>query len=289
VGETRQAQAPQAGTVARDEFGRPVNRAAAAPAAPLPDLPAALEIKPGTFVTVRVNDFLTTDRNQPGDAFTATLVKPVVVDGFVVADQGQTVAGRVVESVKGGRVKGVSRLGIQLTELALADGQQVPIQCNLIGRAAPTSMGRDAGAVAATTATGAMIGAAADWGRGAAIGAGAGAAAGIIGVLLTKGHPSVVDPEMVLTFRIDTPVTVNTARAPQAFRYVTPEDYQKTPALKQRPPRLAQTIYHPGYYTPVYDPWFWGPGFGPYWGPGYYGTSIWIGGGRGWHGHRHHR
>src|SRR5579864_2537256 len=190
-------------------------------------VPSQLTIKPGTFVTVRINEPLSSDRNQPGDAFSATLVKPLVVDGVVLAERGQTIGGRVSEAQKAGRVEGTSRLGVQLTELTLADGQQVPIQSQLISRSGGTSVGRDVGAVAGTTALGAAVGAAADWGRGAAIGAGAGAAAGIIGVLLTRGHPTIIYPESVLTFRIDNPVVVSTDRAPQAFRYVGPGDYQQ--------------------------------------------------------------
>src|SRR5216684_1247554 len=77
-------------------------------------VPPQLTIKPGTFVTVRVDQWLSSDRNQAGDAFSATLVKPIVVDGVIVAQRGQTVAGRVAEAQKAGRVEGVSRLGLQL-------------------------------------------------------------------------------------------------------------------------------------------------------------------------------
>src|SRR5579863_5018610 len=79
--------------------------------------PAQLTIKPGTFVTVRINQALSSDRNQTGDAFSATLERPIVVDGVVVAQRGQMVAGRVAEAKKAGRVEGVSRLGVQLTDL----------------------------------------------------------------------------------------------------------------------------------------------------------------------------
>lgn len=272
-----------------DEFGSPVGRGPApsrmqdsGPQQPAPDLPPVLTLKPGTFITVRVNEYLSSNQNQPGDAFTATLVKPVVVDGVVIAEQGQTLAGRVVEVEKGGRIRGVSKLGIQLTELALVDGQQVPLRCQLISRAAPGSMGRDAGAVAATTATGAVIGAAADWGRGAAIGAGAGAAAGLAGVLLTRGHASEVDPESILTFRIDAPVEISTARAPQAFRWVSPGDYERTPALQQRP-SLVRTGCRggcggPWYYGPGLYPSYWGMGYGGYFGPRFfYGPGFYFG------------
>ena len=256
-------------------------------------VPAKLTIKPGTFVTVRLNQGLSSDRNQAGDAFAATLVRPVVVDGVVVAQAGQTVAGRVVEAKKAGRVEGVSHLGVQLTDLTLADGQPVPVQTQLFNRNGPTSVGRDVAAVGATTATGAAIGAAADWGRGAAIGAGAGALAGIVGVLLTRGHPTVLYPESVLTFRIEAPVTVSTETAPQAFRYVSPGDYGQSNGMQARmSPPYGQGYYaSPGYYPYGYAypysygyPYgYWG-GFGLGWGPGfYYGRGFYGRGfGRRW-------
>ena len=245
-------------------------------------VPAKLTIKPGTFLTVRLNQGLSSDRNQAGDAFAATLVRPVVVDGVIVAQTGQTVAGRVVEAKKAGRVEGVSRLAVQLTDLTLADGQPVPVQTQLFNRNGPTSVGRDVAAVGATTATGAAIGAAADWGRGAAIGAGAGALVGIVGVLLTRGHPTVLYPESVLTFRVEAPVTVSTETAPQAFRYVSPGDYERSYGMQARmSPQSGPGYYSaPGYYPygyaygypyPYAYPYgYWGLGFGLGWGPGFY-------------------
>src|SRR5215831_11392698 len=151
-----------------------------------------LTVRPGTSLTVRINEPLSSDENQVGDVFSGTLTQPVIVLGIVVARYGQTVAGRVVEVKKAGRVSGVSRLGITLTSLTLVDGKTVPIHSQLVVHKGPTSIGRDATAVAATSGLGAAIGAAADWGKGAAIGAAAGAAASIIGVLLTRGYPTVV-------------------------------------------------------------------------------------------------
>ncbi len=142
----------------------------------LPPLaPPQLTLQSGTFITVRINQALSSDRNHEGDAFTATLVRPIVIDGFVVAQPGQVIAGRVAEAKKAGEVKGVSHLAVQLTDLTLVDGQQVPVQSSLVTRAGPTSQGRDAAAIGTTTAVGAGIGAVAAGGPGAAIGAGAGA------------------------------------------------------------------------------------------------------------------
>src|SRR5262249_32651121 len=141
-------------------------------------LPAELTLRPGNYVTIRTNEPLSSDRNQPGDTFTGTLTQPVVVDGVVVAQRGQTVYG-VVASAQRAKGGGSSSLGLQLTSLTLADGTQISIRSQLIGRQGTTTpAGAQAGAIVGTSAVGAAIGAAADWGRGAAIGAGIGAAVG---------------------------------------------------------------------------------------------------------------
>lgn len=243
-------------------------------------IPPQLTIKPGTYVTVRINQLLSSDRNQAGDAFSATLVRPIIVDGVVVAERGQTLGGKVTEAKKAGRVSGTSRLGIQLTDLPVVDGQQLPVQTSLVSRNGPTSVGRDAGAIAGTTAFGAAVGAAAAWGTGAAIGAGAGAAAGIVGVLLTRGHPTIITPESVLTFRVEKQVTVSTEHAQYAFRFVEPGDYSSPgPQLQRRPYGPGPG---PGYYSPAYAPYGYYPyAYGyPYWGwgyPGFWGPGVVIG------------
>jgi hypothetical protein len=251
------------------------------------NVPARLTIKPGTYVTVRMNQWLSSDRNQQGDTFTGTLEQPVVVDGIVVAQRGQTVYGRVSEAQKAGRVEGTSRLGVQLTQLSLVDGNQASIQSQMIDRRGSTSTGRDAAAIGGTTALGTVIGAGVDLGRGAAIGAGAGAAAGILGVLLTRGKPTVIYPEQVMTFQIQAPVEIATDRAPQAFAPVNAyQDYGQGPAVTggaaPPPPGYGSApppAYGYGYgptYAPAYSPYAYGypypyyGGFSVFVGPGYY-------------------
>jgi hypothetical protein len=268
--------APAAAEVPPQAAPQPALQAApqAAPASrPAYGLPAEVTLKPGTYVTARIDQALSSDHNQPGDTFVAQLAQPLVVDGVVVAQRGQNVYGRVAEVQKqnSGRP---SRLGLELTSLTLADGTQVPIRSQLVARTGrSTPAGVQAGTVAATTGIGAAIGAAADWGTGAAIGAGAGAIAGIAGVLLTRNHPTVVYPETALTFRLESPMTISTVRAPQAFRFVGPEDYNQpyNAALQPRPPARAPGAYFApygyGYPSPYaygypYPYWGWGPGFG---------------------------
>jgi len=263
-------------------------------------IPSQLTLKPGTFVTVRVDQFLSSDKNVAGDGFSATLARPLVVDGLVVAERGQTIGGRIVEAQKAGRVKGVSRLSVQLTDLTLVDGQQVPIKTQLANLAGSTSNGRDAAAIGTTTMTGAAIGAAADWGKGAAIGAGAGALTGVIGVLVTRGRPTVIYPESVLTFRLAAPASFTTDRAPQAFHYMATSQYEQPTEQQGPPPRCAgygcppPPSYYYGYYGAPYYPYFWGPSLSLWYGRGFYGRGFYGRGfyGRGFYGGRgfgHHR
>jgi hypothetical protein len=268
-----------------------------------PPPPAHLTLKGGTYVTVRMNQWLSSDRNRTGDTFTATLQQPVVVDGVVVAERGQTVYGRVSEAQKAGRVEGTSRLGLQLTQLSLVDGNQAPVQSQMVTRNGQTSVGRDAFAIGGTTAVGAAIGAGVNGGVGAGVGAGAGAVVGILGVLLTRGKPTVIYPESVVTFQIQAPVDIATDKSPQAFQYVNaqpnyppygqgpvtgnrgPGGYPVTPGYGYGPaPAPAYGGYAPanaygspygygyGYPYPYYGGFglFVGPGFG-YYGRGYYG------------------
>jgi len=254
------------------------------PAQPSQPLPTTLTVPAGTILVVRINDFLSSDKNQIGDHFTATLEQPIVVNGWVVARRGQTLTGQVKEAKKAGRIKGVSQLGVELTDLTVVDGRQLPILTDLSKGSAGTSHGQDAATIGTTTGVGALIGAAADWGTGAAIGAGAGAVAGIGAVLLTRGHPTVLEPETQLSFRLVDPVKVDTTQSQQAFLPVTQEDYNG--GREYRGPR-RYAVGYPGYPYGYPYPYYYGypyvgfyGGYG-WWGPRYYRGGFY--GGRGFH------
>jgi len=213
-------------------------------------VPQSLTLPAGTVVRVRVNEWLSSDRNVIGDGFSATLDQPIVVDGWVIARRGQSESGRVSEAKKAGRVSGTSQLGLELTGLTLVDGQELSVNTEMLQSSGGTSHGQDAATIGTTTGVGAVIGAAADGGRGAAIGAGAGAAAGIIGVLATRGRPTIIFPETVLTFRLQAPVNLSTEKSQFAFQPVTQGDYdQRSPNNSNRPQRLAGPG-RPGYPPP---------------------------------------
>lgn len=242
--------------------------------------PSAITVPAGTWITVRTNEPLSSDHNQQGDYFRATLVQPVVINGLVIAPRGQSVTGEVTEAKKAGRVEGTSRLRLELTEIGLTDGRQVQVRTTLMERRGGTSHGRDAAAIGATTATGAAIGAAVNGGVGAGVGAAAGVVASTIGVLLTRGHPTVVYPESVLSFRLAQPVTLGNT---DAFYPVSQRDYAQAapPQRPQGPGYGAPPPYYgpPAYYPPPpysyygafgpYSGFFWGPSFNFFYGRGF--------------------
>jgi hypothetical protein len=246
------------------------------PAPQLREVPRSLTLKRGTIITARTSQFLSSERNKPGDSFSAELEQPIVVDGWVVARRGQTVMGRVAMAQKAGRIKGTSRLAVEINKLILVDGQQVAIHTQLLQASGDTSKGRDAQAVGTTTGMGAAIGGVANGGEGAGIGAGIGAAAGLAGVLLTRGHPTVIPPETTLTFELSTPIAISTSNSGPAFRPVVPQDYGPADRdrLQRRPGRYAQRPYGP---SPYYYSWFgpWG-----YPGPFFVGFTYFGGHGR---------
>jgi hypothetical protein len=233
------------------------------------NLPDALTIPAGTVIQIRTTDWLSSEKNQTGDAFIATLVQPIVVDGWVVMRRNQNIIGHVTDAKKAPRGGGVSKLQLDLSQLTLVDGQLVPVQTTLLNASAGTSNGRDAAAIGLTTGTGAAIGAGFGGGPGAAIGAGAGFVAGVAGVLFTRGKPTIIPPEDVLTFRMENPLTISTVRSNVAFRPVTAQDYAQSKPTPR--PRLVRPYPPPpyGYYAYPYGPY-------PY--PAYYGYYGW----RGW-------
>ena len=181
-------------------------------AAPPLSEPNRATLSAGMLIPVRLADGLTSERNQPGDTFQATLEKELVADGFVIAERGARVDGVVVAADRGGKVSGVASLAVVLTRIHTSDGQAVPIQTDAFNRHASATHTQDAEKVGGAAAFGAIIGAIAGGGKGAAAGAGVGAGAGAGAVLLSRGAPAALPAEMRLTFRLRIPVTITERR-----------------------------------------------------------------------------
>lgn len=277
--------APGVGPVqtAPDQQGPGPNNQAAPPNTPA--LPATLSMPAGEEIRVRINQWLSSDRNQPGDRFSGTLDQPIIANGWVVARRGQSISGQVTVAQKSTR-GGVSQLGVVIDQITLVNGQSVGAKTEMVkGTPQQAPPGRNVGVVGTTTGVGAVVGGVVAGGAGAAIGAGLGATAGLIGVLSTHGYPTIIYPESVLTFRLDGAVQISTAGSEVAFQPLTQDDYGQQqggpgqPQLVRRPPTPYPYPY--AYYGapypypyPYYGYYYPAPlAFGVYggYGPGFYG------------------
>src|SRR3984893_8093681 len=70
-------------------------------------VPSDLTLSAGTLIPVRVNQWLSSDRNHPGDTFSGVLEQPLIVQGWVVARRGQSVIWRGSGAAQAGGGKNV--------------------------------------------------------------------------------------------------------------------------------------------------------------------------------------
>jgi hypothetical protein len=198
VTENPSQAAPQP-AVAAPRYSAPV---------PPPPQPHTVTLPVGTNVVVRLAETISTNQNYSGDTFRATLDRPIILDGFVIAEKGSKVLGKIVAADKAGKFEGAANLQMTVTEISTTDGQRVRIETGFFNKKGPSNSKEEAAKIGGGAVLGAIIGALAGGGRGAAIGAGAGGAAGTGAVALGKGKPAVVSSETQLTFQLTSPTTI---------------------------------------------------------------------------------
>lgn len=179
----------------------------AAPAPPPPPAPEPVTVPAGTTLYVRMLNGIDSEKNVVGDTFRASLDSPIEVDGRVVVPAGAEIVGRVAEDKSAGHFTGKSVIALELTRLSF-HGHAYGLVTDQYTREGNSRGKRTAGTVAGGAGLGAVIGAIAGGGKGAAIGAVAGAGAGTAVQGATKGQQVKVEPEAVLAFRLENPVTV---------------------------------------------------------------------------------
>jgi hypothetical protein len=170
--------------------------------------PVEYTLPAGTVIPVRTTTELSTSQLANGSTFRAVLERPLRVGDTVLAAQGAEVAGLVVSSDPGGKVKGVASLEVTIRSVAGRKNHTIPLKADHYSVLAEKSTGRDLKRTGIMTGAGAVVGAIAGGGKGAAIGAGAGAAAGVGTNMATRGKAAVIPAETLMEFRLSAPSTV---------------------------------------------------------------------------------
>ena len=170
----------------------------------------AIVIPAGTQIPLKLAQAISTRNAKAGDAVYAETVFPVALNNRMVIPAGTYVQGRIAQVKRAGRVKGNAEFLMHFTTLVFRSGYTVMLPGSVEQMPGAekqrvkdkegtiqqdSNKGKDAGTVASTAGTGAMVGGLADRSlKGAALGGAAGAGAGLLVSLLTRG-PDVTLPE----------------------------------------------------------------------------------------------
>ena len=181
---------------------KPRNGVIVAEAKPDP-APAPLIIVPsGTKIPLTLKQGINSKSARPGDPVYAQTAFPITQNNHIVIPAGTFVQGEVRSVVRPGRVKGRAALQMSFTSMIFPNGYTVMLpgavqntpgskDNTVAGKEGtiqgPSAKGKDAGTIIEDTGAGAVIGAIADGGKAAAIGAGSGGVLGLATVLLTRG------------------------------------------------------------------------------------------------------
>ncbi len=202
------AAAQQTPVAAVSPFGSEVRPLSAASTAPKPRAAGAIVVPRGTSLRVRLGQSIDTNRDRPGERFTAHLAEPLMSGGHVVAPKGSAVSGHITTSQASGRLRGRAYLGLTLDSIHI-NGRSYPISTGSVTRASASHKKRNLALIGGGGGVGAAIGAIAGGGKGALIGAGAGAAAGTAGAAATGKRNVHLPAESLLTFALRGPLAVD--------------------------------------------------------------------------------
>jgi hypothetical protein len=166
-----------------------------------------VSIPAGTILDVRLEQTLDTKRNRPGDRFTATLTRPIILDGQTVIPRGTPCTGHLIESKPSGRFKGHALMSLSLDSFDL-NGRRHEMKTTHVGRESGGHKKRNWAFIGGGSGVGTAIGALAGGPAGALIGAGAGAGAGTAGAAITGKKNVRLPVETPLVFSLRAPVTL---------------------------------------------------------------------------------
>jgi len=204
-----------AGAGAKPAAPRPVARALPRPTAD--DITTDTHVlSSGTELSVQTEEVIDGSTAAEGQIFAGDVTESVRdADGKVVIPAGAKAQITIKSLSQGGKIKGQDDLVLDLASVSI-DGRQYALSTEDLeqkGRAGLGKNKRTAEFVGGGAAIGGIVGAIFGGAKGAAIGAAAGAGGGTATQALTKGNIR-VEPETILTFKLDQPLKVVQRRRP---------------------------------------------------------------------------
>ena len=161
----------------------------------------------GTVVSVRMIDSIDSDRNYAGQIFRASIADSIRIGNQTVVPRGANAHVKLVNASSAGRVKGRSKLQLQLVSIVVGN-QSYPVASNVVefrGKSEGKKTAKNAGIGALA---GGGLGALFGGGKGAAIGDGLGAGAGVAANAAEKGTQVWIGSEDVVRFQLSAPLRI---------------------------------------------------------------------------------
>ncbi|MFZ1919130.1 MAG: hypothetical protein WAU58_16265 [Terriglobales bacterium] len=93
---------------------------------------AQTSLPTGTAVKMKLDTTLTTFSSRTGDAFSARVTEPVVLDGKTVIPIGATVEGRVTKTTEPRRIAGKPTIAVFPENLVLPNGDRFTLNASLV-------------------------------------------------------------------------------------------------------------------------------------------------------------
>jgi hypothetical protein len=183
---------------------------------------------------------LSSELNEKGDTFLASLASPILVGDRIVIPEGAGIKGRVVEAQSAGRFSGRPVMIIEVTRLAY-NGNIYDLRSNQYSQEGPSRNFRTAAMIGGGAGLGAILGGIFGGGKGAAIGAMIGAGAGTGVRAAGRGGAAQLPAESTFTFRLLSALTVTPSSTLQRGKNADPNSSSDSfsdddrPVLKRRP------------------------------------------------------
>ena len=215
----------------------------------------------GTELVVRLNESLSSDLNDKGDTFIASLASPIMIDDQVVIPAEAGVQGRVVDVQSAGRFSGRPKLAVEITRVTY-NGKDYELRSSQYSKQGASRDVRSVAAIGGGAGVGAIIGAIIGGGRGAAIGSVIGAGAGTGAQAASKAPELKIPAETLLNFRLQSALTVIPSSTLERGKSASPGSSQDTfpsgnngddsdrPVLKRRPGSPPPETFAPDTTTP---------------------------------------
>ena len=165
------------------------------------------EVPEGLTLSFTLIDALSTETNQPGDTFAASLSEALVIEGVTVVPRNAIATGRVLAVDEPGRVQGLARIELAMTDLQVGN-QTVALDTLPFVAEAETTRTEDATKIGVGAGIGAALGGILGGAKGAATGAAIGGGTGTGVVLATRGDQIEYPSEIRLEFTLGQSVTI---------------------------------------------------------------------------------